>query len=211
LIRTAITNSLIPIIEQQREDHSFLVSDGGKENNNKQIDQFVSEISEHKLTKIVALKDIQFSNSPVEAIHKIIKGRYIKNKRFESIEGLKRFLDDAVRDYNYQRPHYKHFPKTPSEVYFGTDLKLDIKKQASKAKEEMQTSCPQLKIISETACMYTRQTVKVYITQPTAPLETTDMYTMSTVEIFSKAKVAQTVSDHKDYSAGNRYLYLVIW
>jgi hypothetical protein len=92
LIRTAITNSLIPILEQQREDHSFLVSDGGKENNNKQIDQFVSEISEHKLTKIVALKDIQYSDSPVEAIHKIIKGRYIKNKRFESIEGLKKIF-----------------------------------------------------------------------------------------------------------------------
>lgn len=62
LIRTAIANALIPILEQQGEDHSFLVSDGGKENNNKQIDQFVSEISEHKLTKIIALKDIQFSN-----------------------------------------------------------------------------------------------------------------------------------------------------
>jgi hypothetical protein len=50
LIRTAITNALIPII--QKQNHSFLVSDGGKENNNKPIDQFIAEISEHRLTKM---------------------------------------------------------------------------------------------------------------------------------------------------------------
>jgi 5-methylcytosine-specific restriction endonuclease McrA len=60
--------------------------------------------------------------------------------------GNYKFLDDAVRDYNYERPHYKHFPKTPSEVYFGTDLKLDIKKQASKAAHQrvqnnLKTAC----------------------------------------------------------------------
>lgn len=146
LIRTAITNALTPILEQQGEDHSYLVSDGGKENNSKQINKFISEISEHKLTKIVALKDIQFSNSPVEAIHKIMKGRYIRNKRFETIEGLMKFLGEAVRDYNYERPHYKHFPNTPAEAYFGINLKLDVKKQASRAagqrvQNNLKTAC----------------------------------------------------------------------
>lgn len=46
LIRTAVTNALIPILEHQKQTHSFLVSDGGRENNNKQINQFISEISE---------------------------------------------------------------------------------------------------------------------------------------------------------------------
>jgi putative transposase len=146
LIRTAITNALIPIGEKQKQNHCFLVSDGGKENNNKQIDQFISEIAEHRLTKIVALKDIQFSNSPVEAIHKIMKGRYIKNRKFESLEGLAKFLNEAVHDYNYQRPHYKHFPKTPAEAYFDITLKLDVRKRISKTvrqrvKNNLATAC----------------------------------------------------------------------
>jgi hypothetical protein len=119
LIRTAITNALIPILEQQGNDHSFLVSDGGKENNNKQIDQFISKILEHRLTKIVALKDIQFSNSPVEAIHKIMKGRYIRNKRFETIEGLIRFLDVAVKDYNYKDHTTSIFQKLRQKCTLG--------------------------------------------------------------------------------------------
>lgn len=163
LIRTAITNALTPILEQQNQNRSFLVSDGGKENNNKQIDQFISEISEHKLTKITALKDIQFSNSPVEAIHKIMKGRYIRNKRFETIEGLTKFLNEAVKDYNYERPHYKHFPKTPAEVYFEVDLKLDIRKRTSKASQQ------RIKNNLATACRICRKPIensRVSLTHP---------------------------------------------
>jgi hypothetical protein len=137
---------VVGILEQQKNNHSFLVSDGGSENNNKQIDQFISEISEHRITKITALKDIQFSNSPVEAIHRIIKGRYIRNRRFETLEGFTKFLNEAVKDYNYERPHYKHFPQTPAEVYFETGLKLNIKKHISKAvqqrvKNNLATAC----------------------------------------------------------------------
>lgn len=167
LIRTAITNALTPILEQQGENHSFLVSDGGKENNNKQIDQFISEISEHKLTKITALKDIQFSNSPVEAIHKIIKGRYIGNKRFENIEGVIKFLGEAVKDYNYERPHYKHFPKTPAEVYFGVDLKLDVKKQASKAAHQ------RVQNNLKTACIICRNPIENPSVSPTSSISPT--------------------------------------
>jgi putative transposase len=57
--------------------HSVLVADGGKENHNQYIDAFISKLTKHKITKVRALKDIKFSNSPVEAIHRTIKGRYL--------------------------------------------------------------------------------------------------------------------------------------
>jgi putative transposase len=127
LIQSAIKRALIPIIQQQGGAHSYLVSDGGWENNSQAINQFITGLKEYRLSKITALKDIQFSNSPVEAIHKIIKGRYLRNKVFETVQGLSNFLKDAIYDYNYVRPHYKHFPKTPAEVYFNTDLKINLK------------------------------------------------------------------------------------
>ena len=133
LIKSAINNALPPLLQHEGEKHSFLVSDGGKENNNSRINEFISSISEHRLNKITALKDIQFSNSPVEAIHKIIKGRYLRNRKFETLQGLTNFLKEAVHDYNYLRPHYKHYPKTPAEVYFKTDLKMDCNSRMAKA------------------------------------------------------------------------------
>ena len=97
LVRSAIKSAIATITKLQGENHSYLVSDGGRENNNPQIDEFISQLSEHRLNKITALKDIQFSNSPVEAIHKIIKGRYLRNKKFETLDGLISFLRDAIR------------------------------------------------------------------------------------------------------------------
>jgi hypothetical protein len=146
LIKSAIKNALPPLLHHEGERHSFLVSDGGKENNNSRINEFISSISEHRLKKLTALKDIQFSNSPVEAIHKIIKGRYLRNRKFETLQALTNFLKEAIHDYNYLRPHYKHYPKTPAEAYFKTDLKMDCNCHMAKAmkariRTNLATSC----------------------------------------------------------------------
>ena len=146
LIKTAINNALTTIQKNDKGEQSFLVTDGGKENNNKQVEQFISEITGYKLIKIRALKDIQFSNSPIEAVHRIMKGRYIRNRKFETIEGLNNFLNKAVYDYNYLRPHYKHWPKTPSEAYHEVNLKFDVQKRIVKSmnkrvKSNLSTAC----------------------------------------------------------------------
>lgn len=133
LIKSAIKAALPVLLQHEGQNHSYLVSDGGKKHNNSQINQFIAQLSAYRLSRITALKDIQFSNSPVEAIHKIIKGRYLRNKQFQTIEGLTNFLTEAVNDYNCMRPHYKHFPKTPAEVYFNPDLKIDFSKPVAKA------------------------------------------------------------------------------
>lgn len=133
LIQSAIKSALISILQQKGYAQSYLVCDGGWENSSQVINEFVTGLQEYRLHKITALKDIQFSNSPVEAIHKIIKGRYLKNKEFETLQGLSNFLQNAIKDYNYLRPHYKHFPKTPAEVYYNTDLKINFKNRKLKA------------------------------------------------------------------------------
>lgn len=65
-----------------------------------------------------------------------MKGPYLKNKVFESIESLLEYLKWSLDDYNTIRPHYKHAPKTPHEVYFKLTLGFDIKKRKRKAVQE---------------------------------------------------------------------------
>jgi hypothetical protein len=71
------------------------------------------------------LKDIWFSNSPVEAIHRTIKGRYLRNRKFENTAAFEKFIAWAVKDYNEKRPHYRHSPLTPKEVYLGHKIGFD--------------------------------------------------------------------------------------
>ncbi|MBK7817915.1 MAG: DDE-type integrase/transposase/recombinase [Sphingobacteriaceae bacterium] len=133
IVRRSLSNALKVIATHPDQKHSFLVTDGGKENHNQYIDAFISKLSKHKITKIRALKDIRFSNSPVEAVHRTIKGRYLKNRKFESIRALHTYLKWVVEDYNKVRPHYKHRPRTPFEVYFNMPLDFDVRKRIKSA------------------------------------------------------------------------------
>lgn len=118
VVKGALAKALKMVGRHPDQDPVCLVADGGSENHNRQIDQFIAGLSGYKLTKIRSLKDIKFSNSPVEAIHRIIKSRYLRNQQFHSLKQLETYLDWAVYDYNVLRPHYSHIPQTPHEVYF---------------------------------------------------------------------------------------------
>lgn len=133
VVKQALKKALEVIQTHPDQEHSFLVADGGRENHNKQIDKFITELSGHKITKIRALRDIRFSNSPVEAVHRTMKGRYLRNQKFDTIDALIKYIEWAVMDYNVLRPHYKHRPKTPQEVYFNKPLGFDIKKRVKQA------------------------------------------------------------------------------
>ncbi len=133
VVKEALAKAVDTISQQESLCESYLVTDGGTENNNKHIDEFISEVSGHKITKIRALKDIRFSNSPVEAIHRIMKGRYLRNREFVSIEGFTDFLNWAVTDYNNVRPHYRRKPFTPEEVYFKKSLDFNVHTRIRKA------------------------------------------------------------------------------
>lgn len=139
----ALRKAVEVILKHPNHSHSFLVTDGGTENHNKFMEEFIRDSKVHKLTKIRALKDIQFSNSPVEAIHKIMKGRYLPKRIFDTMQSLQEYLDWAVHDYNELRPHYRHSPRTPYEAYFDIPLKFDLKKRRRNAvkKRVKKNSC----------------------------------------------------------------------
>jgi len=133
IVRQSLSKALKVIVKHPNQQPSYLVTDGGKENHNQYIDAFIAKLSKHKITKIRALKDIRFSNSPVEAVHRTIKGRYLKNRKFESMAALRNYLKWVVEDYNELRPHYKHQPRTPYEVYFEIPLNFDVRKRVKQA------------------------------------------------------------------------------
>lgn len=133
IVRNSLRKALKIIAQHPGQKESLLVTDGGKENHNKTIDEFIRKLTKQKIKKVRALKDIRFSNSPVEAIHRIMKGRYLKNRQFESIKALNNYLKWAVNDYNKIRPHYKHKHLTPYEAYFNIPLKFDVRTRVKQA------------------------------------------------------------------------------
>jgi len=107
-------------------------SDDGIENKG-----FVStaiENKEIKLNKLVAQKDIRFSNSMVEAVNKRMKYDFLFRAQLLDIEHTQRFLKTAVVQYN-NRPHSALHGFTPVEVFNGAKPdKYFFKDQIQQAK-----------------------------------------------------------------------------
>jgi putative transposase len=66
--------------------------DGGTENNNNDIESFIRS-DEVSLRKLIAQKDITFSNSVIEAQNKLIKYRYLFKQDFRDIHELRKGLE----------------------------------------------------------------------------------------------------------------------
>ncbi len=82
----------------QHAYEQYIKVDGGIENNNKAVDDYINS-DEVSVQKLIAGKDIKFSNSIVEAQNKIIKYRYLFKHDFKDIHELRKLLDWIINNY----------------------------------------------------------------------------------------------------------------
>lgn len=108
--------------------HVKLVSDGGSENNNHTIHDLLKATKRPIIQKIIAQKDISFSNSPIEAINKILK-RYLRKHKPDNLQELEKVLPKIINDYQNLRPHASLNGLTPNEAYTQQLPIFDFKQQ----------------------------------------------------------------------------------
>jgi putative transposase len=77
---------------------------------------FLLDAAPPVFTKLVAQRDISFSNSPVEAINKIFK-RFLKYSQPQNFEEFQVCVERFVKEYAFMRPHGSLEGLTPFEAY----------------------------------------------------------------------------------------------
>jgi hypothetical protein len=112
-----VVKSMMVVINKIKQNPlSVLLVDDGIENKGEvNIAIAKQEINVHKL---IAQKDIVFSNSMIEAINKRIKYDFLYRHELLDFNHVERFLETAVETYN-NRPHTALFGLTPYEVFHG--------------------------------------------------------------------------------------------
>ncbi len=93
----------------------LLVDDGIE---NKGVVCSAIQKKEIKINKLIAQKEIRFSNSMIEAVNKRMKYDFLFRNQLLDFEHTQRFLETAVEQYN-NRPHSALFGLTPNEVFHG--------------------------------------------------------------------------------------------
>jgi len=116
-----------------------LIVDGGTENNNIHINNFIQR-SEINMEKLIALKDIDYSNSMVEATNKTLKYRYLFPHHPNNKDELASTLDYGITDFNDVCPHGQLKGLTPDEAWRGVksidNLRTKLLQQAKKDRLE---------------------------------------------------------------------------
>lgn len=129
VLREAVGNAV------SRERRPEVMTDGGVENFNADVDELVGS---GLLSRVRALVDVRFSNSMIETWWRTIKHQRLFLHRLETVSAVRRHVAFYVAEYNATIPHVAFCGQTPDEMYFGhgaqVPAELAVGRQAAQAR-----------------------------------------------------------------------------
>jgi transposase InsO family protein len=99
-----------------REESPTVVADAGVENVNADVDGLIEA---GILSRVLALRDVTFSNSMIEAWWRTLKHQWLFLNTLDSIAAVRRLVEFYVAAHNAEIPHSAFRGQTPDEMYFG--------------------------------------------------------------------------------------------
>ena len=115
-------NSVAVLLEASRRATSsdttpVVLADSGVENVNAQVDELITT---GVLRRVLALTELQFSNSMIEAWWRSLKHQWLFLHPLDSVTTVRRLVAFYVDEHNRVLPHSAFRGQTPDEMYFGT-------------------------------------------------------------------------------------------
>ncbi|MCK6480277.1 MAG: DDE-type integrase/transposase/recombinase [Planctomycetes bacterium] len=108
----------------------MLLADAGVENRTGAVDALVES---GLLRRVLAMTEIRFSNSLIEAWWRSLKHQWLFLHRLDSAAGVRRLVELYVGEHNARVPHAAFEGQTPDEMYFGTGDHVPGELAAAKA------------------------------------------------------------------------------
>ena len=118
----APVNSVAVLLDASRGATSsdatpVVLADAGVENVNAQVDALIST---GVLRRMLALTELKFSNSMIEAWWRALKHQWLFLHSLDSVTTVRRLVTFYVDEHNRVLPHSAFRGQTPDEMYFGT-------------------------------------------------------------------------------------------
>ena len=121
--RAATPSDTVPVV----------LADAGVENVNAQVDELITT---GILRRVLALTELQFSNSMIEAWWRSLKHQWLFLHSLDSVTTVRRLVAFYVDEHNRVLPHSAFRGQTPDEMYFGTGdtVSADLSSRAAAAR-----------------------------------------------------------------------------
>lgn len=101
----------------EEEAQPKLLVDGGSENKGDEVNELIES---GKLSRLLAMTDVTFSNSMIESWWRSLKHNWLFLNQLDSLKGVKKLVDFYVHEHNDVIPHSAFDGQTPAEVYAGS-------------------------------------------------------------------------------------------
>jgi hypothetical protein len=110
-----------------------VLADAGVENVNADVDDLIAA---GVLRRVLALTELQFSNSMIEAWWTALKHHWLFLHSLGSVTTVRRLVAFYVQEHNRVLPHSAFRGQTPDETYFGTGeaVPADLTRRAGVAR-----------------------------------------------------------------------------
>ncbi len=94
-----------------------LLADAGVENRNASVDELIES---GLLSRVIAMTEIRFSNSLIEAWWRVLKHQWLFLHQLDSAAKVRTLVAFYVEEHNAKLPHSAFRGQTPDEMYLGT-------------------------------------------------------------------------------------------
>jgi transposase InsO family protein len=115
------------------DDPPTVLTDAGVENVNSDVDALIES---GLLRRVLAITEICFSNSLIEAWWRGLKHQWLYLNSLETVSTIKRLVAFFVQEHNTRLPHSAFRGQTPDEMYFGNGdhipAELEARRQAAR-------------------------------------------------------------------------------
>ncbi|MCG8572721.1 MAG: integrase core domain-containing protein [Spirochaetes bacterium] len=112
-----------------------ILSDAGPENDNHFVKDWINQ-NPHTLPLLLALKNCEYSNNMIEHINHVLKSENLRHSEYETINDVRKKLDECIPVFNSERPQGVLGGLTPDEVYSGIKpFSLDLSKRFADARK----------------------------------------------------------------------------
>jgi len=98
-----------------------LLADGGVENCNGAVDRLINS---GLLKRLLAMTEITFSNSLIEAWWRTLKHQWLYLNTLDTVGTLEKLVGFYVQEHNTRLPHSAFHGQTPDEMYLGTGKEI---------------------------------------------------------------------------------------
>ena len=106
-----------------------LLADAGVENRNRRVDELIAS---ELLRRVLAMAEVRFSNSLIEAWWRALKHQWLFLHDLDSLSKLRSLVAFYVDEHNTRLPHSAFRGQTPDEMYFGTGRNVPARLAAAR-------------------------------------------------------------------------------